>query len=411
MPTNHFFAMFRPSQWLVRTELWINAPASQEVSWKNNCYQITFDSWGEALDEVIKLSDHWDSEIREYLPNLYVRFNRTGPGGWVIEGFDAESLCPKQIHVDCEVYVCGVIEDEEKWYVATYNLVNQLEAFQPQPDPEPDQHDAEPDDNWYVIAKEFLEKLNEEATETEPEPSYAVARDFEHYDYLNRVDPEPEPDPEPEQPQPDQDWEPTTLITRGYLRVTVETHGGKVIEGNKAFNLPYHRADAVWQAGVYVSEIRNRITNLIGLPPETQSFNKSPYWDMPDRDRGNWCEWVCTWRADFYQGLERVTFEWGFDHDQPPFEAEEREDCTEPLWLGCITLYQPRGKRSTCSASAKRSALAEWIKGGVETYALLTDYCGLDSEHIVGKHSLTDSSERDINITVGDLSGEGIRLI
>jgi hypothetical protein len=361
MPTNHFFAMFRPSQWLVRTELWINAPASQEVSWKNNCYQITFDSWGEALDEVIKLSDHWDSEIREYLPNLYVRFNRTGPGGWVIEGFDAESLCPKQIHVDCEVYVCGVIEDEdeEKWYVATYNLVNQLEAFQPQPDPEPEQ---------------------------------------------------PQPDPEPEQPQPDQDWEPT-LITRGYLRVSVETHGGKVIEGNKAYNLPYHRADAVWQAGVYVSEIRNRITNLIGLPPETQSFNKSPYWDMPDRDRGNWCEWVCTWRADFYQGLERVTFEWGFDHDQPPFEAEEREDCTEPLWLGCITLYQPRGKRSTCSASAKRSALAEWIKGGVETYALLTDYCGLDSEHIVGKHSLTDSSERDINITLGDLSGEGIRLI
>ena len=411
MPT-FSYSDFVPSKYLVRIES-RELTSCQKIVWETELTEVLCYNWQEAQEVFEFTFENWKDYVRSAHsdPEYWVRTRDCFVGEWNIDVFHSNALHPRKFAVDCQVYVCFSPKDPAErddewgesdiWMALNHRLFTELESVygigtEPEPEYQPETI-LVPIPTWDYV-------------ETEPEPSYAVARDFEHYEFLNsEYQPEPEPAPEP-----DQDWEPN-LITRGYLRVTVETHD-KVIEGHKAFNLPYHRAEAVWQAGVYVSEIRNRITDMIGLQPETQSFNKSPYWDTYDKDRGNWCEWVCTWRADFYQGLERVTFEWGFDHDQPPFEAEEREDCTEPLWLGCITVEQPRGKRSTCSASAERSALAEWIKGSVETYALLTDYCGLDSEHIVGKHTLIEiardgQSYRDINITLGDFVAEGIRLI
>ena len=407
MPT-FSYSEFVPSKYLVRVES-RELTSCQKIAWETELTEVLCYNWQEAQEVFEFTFENWKDYVRSAHsdPGYWVRTRDCFVGEWNIDVFHSNALHPRKFAVDCQVYVCFTPKDPAErdpewgesdiWKTMNMALYYQMEQaygcmeqpepeYQPDPEPEPD---AEP--------------------EPEPEQEYQPETLLVPIPTWDYVETEPEPAPEP-----DQDWEPN-LITRGYLRVTVETHD-KVIEGHKAYNLPYHRADAVWQAGVYVSEIRNRITDMIGLQPETQSFNKSPYWDTYDKDRGNWCEWVCTWRADFYQGLERVTFEWGFDHDQPPFEAEQREDCAEPVWLGCITVDQVRGKRSTCQASNHRFVVSEWIKGGVETYALYTDYCGLDSEHIVGKHSLSEiardgQSHRDINITLGDFVAEGIRLI
>lgn len=410
MPTNHFFAMFKPTQWLVRVELRIEAPASSEVSWQK-CYQISLDTWKEALEEVIKLSDHWDLEVRDYFPDLYIRFNRTGPGAWVIEAFDAELLCPKQVRIECEVYVAGVIGDEEKWFVATYHFVNELLCFQPDLDSEPEDSEPdplqvdpnpEPDDNWF----------NEEASaqpdpepepqyepetiiipipswdwvETEPEPDYAVARDFVHYDLLNRTEPEPEPEQPQPQVEPDNRYwrnEPTLkhveAVTIGVLTVTVKTPD-KLCRGYKTFDLSPDYEIALKESRLRSDLIINQIVDAY-CPYDNESY---------ERDFRSNCiklEWT---PVQHYDAIEWVTIQWQFFPQELPLECQSENDEWQKersLWIGTQTVEfgSVDGINRIGEVWYCKEYAVEWIRGASRSFALTND---LGDRALVGTESL-----------------------
>ena len=388
MPTNHFFAMFKPSQWLVRTELRINEPAKSEVSWRNNCFQISCESWSEALDEVIRLSEHWDSEIREYFPDLYVRFNRTGPGSWIVEGFDAESLCPKQIAVDCEVYVCGVIGGEEKWFLFTNHFRNELEAFA---EPEPDQPEEEPepepvlvvatDDNWYVVAKEYLERLQ---SEPEPDPEYqpeTLIIPIPSWDWVETEPEQPQPDPIPD----NRYWrnEPTLkhvqAVTISVLTVTVKTED-KLCRGYKTFEFDKDYETALRQSRLKTDLIINQIVDAY-CSYDTESY---------EHDFLSNCvklEWtpIC-----HYNAIEWVTIQWQFFLQELPLEWQTENDEWQrerALWIGTQTVEfgSVDGVNRIAEVWYCKEYAIEWIRGASRSFALSND---LGDRALTGTESL-----------------------
>lgn len=391
---------FVPSKYLVRIES-RELTSCQKIVWETELTEVVCDSWQEAQEVFEFTFESWKDYVRSAHsdPEYWIRTRDCFVGEWNIDVFHSNALHPRKYAVDCQIYVCFAPKDpalrdiewgeSDIWMTLNHRLFVELESVygigtEPDPEPEPDPDSEQSQPETLIIPIPTWDYV-----ETEPEPSYAVARDFEHYEFLNS---EYQPEPEP------------VRLTRGWLTVKLELHDQWVV-GRQLHNLPLDKEYALEEARLLNKQIVDQITNLLGLQPETN-------WE----DIGTNCgDWGYAWNADYYQcGVCKAVFEWGFDFDSEPFGAEEKHDATEPLWLGCITVDLPWGKRSTCSASTERSALAEWLKGSVDAYALIS---GRMPEEAVGRWSLIEfardgeQSYRDINVTVGDLVGEGIRLV
>lgn len=404
MPT-FSFAEFIPSKYLVRTES-RDLASSQNLTWQTGFAEAYCDNFEDAFD-VRKVSfQNW----RDYVAKVYgdpdyeIRYRDCFVDGWTIDVFHSNALHPRKFAVDCQVYVCFTpkdpdLQDPEWGESDVWRAVDSLLIFHMEehygirlwPEPEPDlHHDADPE------------------PEPEPEPEALV-----NWGLLNSLVTEPEPDqhevdPEPE-PEPEQ-----PRVTRGFLNVRLELHD-QIVAGRKAYNLPLGREHALGHAKQYSKKICGLITHMLGVQPETDWEIQSPNWGDPTDAYADWVEWVYLYSTDYYQcGLVKATFEWAFDIDFPPLPEEEVESWLEPIWLGCVTVDTTYGKRSSCSAHAERSAIAEWLKGSADAYALIA---GRQLDEVIGRYLLIEiardgqQSWRDINITIGDLVGEGIRLL
>ena len=385
MPT-FSYSDFVPSKYLVRIES-RELTSCQKIVWETELTEVLCYNWQEAQEVFEFTFENWKDYVRSAHsdPGYWVRTRDCFVGEWNIDVFHSNALHPRKFAVDCQVYVCFTPKDpaerDPEWgesdiwktmNMALYYQMEQAYGCMEQPEPEY-QPDPEP--------------------EPEPEQEYqpeTLLVPIPTWDYV-----ETEPEPEPEQ---------EIRLTRGWVTVKIELHDRWVI-GRKAENLPLGREYALDEAKAYNKQLCEQITNLLGFKPETNWEDIST----------NYADWGYTWNTDYYQcGICKVVFEWGFDFDSKPFGAEEKEDCTEPLWLGCIMVDTTYGKRSTCSVSDKRSALAEWLKGSVDAYALIA---GRLPEEAIGRYTLVEiardgeQSYRDITVTIGDLFGEGIRLI
>lgn len=409
MPT-FSFDDFVPSKYLVRTES-RDLASSQNLTWSTGYAECITDNFADAFDLRKNTFLNWKDYVRKVydVPDYEIRYRDCFVNEWTIDVFHSNALHPRKFAVDCQVYVCFTPKDKDLqdpefgdwdvWRAVDALLIFQMEEHygvklwpdpeldphhdadpEPEPEPEPDQHDADPDSDLETLII--------------PIPTW---------DWVE-TEPEQEPDPEPEQHR----------VTRGFLHVRIELHD-QIVTGRKAYNLPLDLEEAVRHAKVYSEQIRDLITNLLGIQPATDWEIKSPSWGDPTDAYADWLEWVYLYGTDHYQsGIEKVICEWAFDSDFPPLPEDEIESWLEPLWIGCVTVDTTYGKRSTCSAHADRSAVAEWIKGAADTSALMSGRC-LDD--VVGRYLLIEiardgqQSYRDINITIGDLVGEGIRLL
>ena len=361
---------FKPKQFLVRTELRINEPAIYEVSWRNHSFQLSFESWDETFDEAYKLLDYWEAEIRESFPEFYVRFNRTGPGSWTVSGFDPESLCPKQISVDCEVYVYGVLDNQEKWLLMTNSVFDWLEA---EPEPEP-----EPEEEIFSAAMAVIERIGLES-DPDYEPETLVIP-IPSWDWVE-TEPEPEPEPIPD----NRYWrnEPTLRhvqpVTIGVLTVTVKTPD-KLCRGYKTFDLACEYEDALKESRLKSDLIINQIVEAY-CPYDSESY---------EHDFRSNCvklEWT---PVQHYDAIEWVEIQWQFFPQELPLECQSEDDEWQQeraLWIGTQTVEfgSVDGVNRIAEVWYCKEYAVEWIRGASRSFALTND---LGDRALTGTESL-----------------------
>ena len=382
------FPNFHPSVWQVRVEITVDK--GYPCPWRNAASVINCCSWDEALDETIRQGSEWLEAIHEECDRHYIRYNRTGPGSWIVEVIDAQAICPKKIRVDCEVYAGGDPlgdDDELTWYVASYRLVEEFGDTEPEPEPEPEEE-------IFDAAMVVIDRLGSKA--------------------------EPEPEPEPEQYQPEDlmipipswDWIDTSVetepepdrVTYGYLYVSIETPEWSC-DGSTEFDLYNDAAEAANEMEEITERILWRIQDCLGIPADETKTASSEHWGQAN----DLCPWMSTtryWEISPSR-LMRVTVDWSTELNQVPRSAMIAEPVghTEPLWFGVF-----KNEGIAVFADSSSASLALWAKGAFDAFSAsengVTYLTGLSDLETARK-----GKERGFYVYGSGVSAEGRRLV